>query len=416
MPVEIPPIISVDDHVIEPPDVWTTFLPSRHQASGPRVERRSYQRVDPGHPLLHRSLQHFPYIPAPSGPTTDFWMYEDLAVPVGNSGMASAGLAPDEIDLSPFGYEKMRTGFYDPKARLADMDVNHTERSLCFPSYPRFCGQRFLEAKDRDLASACVRAYNDWMVDVWCGDSGGRLIPLCLVPLWDAAEAAAEIRRNAARGVTAVAFCELPASLGLPSIHDRQRYWDPFFGACDDTGTVICMHIGSSSKFMKTSDDAPESVLLTTLVANSMMSLADWLLSGVLARFPGLKLAYSESQVGWMPYLFGRVDGIWRKQNRFVGIPEGMDRPPSSYFRGRIYGCVFEDDFGLKARYDVGLDQITFETDYPHQDTTWPHTKQYAERVMADLDATEIHKIVRGNAIRMLNLPAEIHSTVAATN
>ena len=102
-----------------------------------------------------------------------------------------------------------------------------------------------------------MHAYNDWMVEEWCGDSGGRLIPLCLIPLWDIELAAAEIRRNAARGVRAVAFSELPYRLGLPSVHDKQRRLDPLLAACEETGTVLCMHIGSSSQFLNTSDDAP---------------------------------------------------------------------------------------------------------------------------------------------------------------
>ena len=115
------------------------------------------------------------------------------------------------------------------------MDINWVEASLSFPTFPRFCGQTFLEAKDRELAEACVYAYNDWMVEEWCGDSGGRLIPLTLIPLWDADLAAAEVRRNAARGVRAVCFSEIPPHLGLPSIHTG--YWDPFFVACEETQT-----------------------------------------------------------------------------------------------------------------------------------------------------------------------------------
>ena len=113
----------------------------------------------------------------------------------------------------------MRKGCWDQKARLEDMDVNWVEASLSFPTFPRFCGQTFLEAKDRELAMLCVRAYNDWMVEEWCAGTGGRLIPLCIIPLWDAEEAAKEVRRNAARGVHAVCFSEIPHHLGLPSIH-----------------------------------------------------------------------------------------------------------------------------------------------------------------------------------------------------
>ena len=102
-------------------------------------------------------------------------------------------------------YDDIAPGCYDPVARLADMDLNHVEASLCFPNYPRFAGQMFSEIEDRSLGQLCIEAYNDFMVDEWAGGSGGRLIPLCVVPLWDPELAAAEIRRNAARGVRAVA-------------------------------------------------------------------------------------------------------------------------------------------------------------------------------------------------------------------
>ncbi len=398
MTVEIPPIISVDDHVVEPPHLWREWLPSRYQDSGPRIVRAPYEMVPEN---------GWPFRMATSGPETDWWVYEDLRYAI-VVGMASAGRKPEEIGKEPVGYDQMRPGFYEPKARLADMDINHVERSLCFPTFPRFCGQTFHEAADRDLALACIHAYNNWMVEEWCGDSGGRLIPLCLIPLWDAELAAAEVRRNAARGVRAVAFSELPAKLGLPSLHDTERRWDPLFRACEETGTVLCMHIGSSSQFLTTSADAPTSVRIAITAVNSQMAMADWLLSGALARFPTLKVAFSESQIGWMPYLFERADRVWRMGNAASGLPPEITEPPSSYVAGRVFGCFFEDDFGLASRHAIGVDQITFESDYPHQDTTWPNTRAYAEHAMKDLPSEDIDKIVRTNAIRMLELPPSL--------
>ena len=396
--VSIPPIVSVDDHVIEPPHLWQEWLPAKFRERGPRVVRAPYEMAPSG---------AWPFRRAASGPMTDWWVYEDLQYAV-VAGMASAGKKPEEIGKEPVAYDEMRPGFYDPKPRLDDMTANHVERSLCFPTFPRFCGQTFHEAKDKELALACVRAYNDWMVEEWCGDSAGRLIPLCLIPLWDIGLAAAEVRRNAARGVRAVAFSELPFKLGLPSVHDKDRRLDPFLAACEETGTVVCMHIGSSSQFLNTSDDAPSSVRMAITTTNAQMSMADWLLSGVLARFPRLKIAFSESQIGWMPFLFERMDRIWHEGHAMSGIPAEMTQPPSSYVAGRVFGCFFADDFGLESRNHIGIDQITFESDYPHQDTTWPDTKGYAEHAMADLTQDEVDKVVRNNAIRMLELPEKL--------
>ena len=314
METKIPPIISVDDHIVEPPDLWQRWLPPKHRANGPRVVSGPFEMVsEASNPRAYRSGWSA-FRVALDGPTTDWWVFEDLrsGTLIGN---ASAGKTADEIVPGPIRFADMRPGCYEAKARLADMDVNHVERSLCFPTFPRFCGQTFLWAHDKELALACVHAYNDFMVDEWAGDSGGRLIPLCLIPLWDADLAAAEVRRNADRGVRAVAFSELPAKLGLPSIHDRDRAWDPFFRACEETGTVICMHIGSSSQVPTTSDDAPAHVQISLTTVNAQLSMADWLLSGNLVRFPRLRLAYSEAQIGWMPYLWERLDTLWRKRN-----------------------------------------------------------------------------------------------------
>lgn len=395
-----PAIVSVDDHVIEPADLWQRWLTAKHRDDGPRVVRMPWE-FGPGFRQKFR--------PASSGPETDFWVVGDIVQGISLSA-AAVGFSAEEIGVQPIGFHEMRPGCYEPQARLADMDVINVERSLCFPNFARFCGQLFLWIKDRDLALACLKAYNDWMVEEWAGDSGGRLIPLCLIPLWDPKAAADEVRRNAARGVRAVAFSELPTQLELPSIHDADGYWIPFLEACDETSTLICIHIGSSSTIATSSPDAPASVTLAATSFNSQLSLSDWLLSGLLVRYPNLKLAYSESQIGWIPYVLERIDRIWRMGNAFARVPATITNPPSSYMKDRIFGCFFEDDFGLKSRADVGIDQITFETDYPHQDSTWPHTTAYVEKAMADLDAEERHKILRGNAIRMLRLPEELPS------
>jgi predicted TIM-barrel fold metal-dependent hydrolase len=298
----------------------------------------------------------------------------------------------------------MRPGCYEQKGRLEDMDLNWTEASLCFPTFPRFCGQTFYEAKDKDLALLCVKAYNDWMVEEWCGGSGGRLVPLCIIPLWDPKLAAAEIRRNAARGVKAVTFSEQPPHLGLPSIHDKNRYWDPVMEACNETGTVVCMHSGSGSKMPSTSADAPPAVGSTLTHELAEQSMADWLFSGLLAKYPDLTITYSEGQIGWIPYILDRADRIWEHNRGWNEVRELVPEPPSTYYWGRIYGCFFEDAAGLAQIDAIGPDQVTFEVDYPHADGTWPNTKAVAEKMFANLDDEKTYKIMRGNTIRMLGL------------
>ena len=394
----IPRIVSVDDHVIEPANVWQDRLPEKYKNVGPRViqERGNMSFVG----------GNFSYEPDPDGQLGDWWVYEDTRVPQTRLS-AAAGFDRDDVKVVGITYDEMRDGCYDPVARLEDMDVNHVEASLCFPSFPRFCGQTFMEAEDKELALLCVKAYNDWMVDEWCGDSGGRLIPLIIIPLWDAHLAADEVRRNAARGVHAVCFSEIPPYLGLPSVHDADGYWEPFVQACEETDTVINMHIGSSSKMPSTSDDAPAAVGSTLTFNNAMASMSDWLFSGLLVKFPRLKIAYSEGQIGWIPYILERADKVWEDNRGWGGVADKVPEPPSTYYYRQMYGCFFDDEVGLEMLDRVGVSNITFETDYPHSDSTWPHTKEVAEKLMGHLPDDVIRKLVRGNAIEMLDLDLE---------
>ena len=301
-------------------------------------------------------------------------------------------------------YEDMRPGSYQVKPRLEDMDVNHLEASLCFPTFPRFCGQTFLEAKDKELALLCVRAYNDWMVEEWAAESGGRLIPLTLIPCgtprWRRPRCAAT--PPGASGPCASARSR--PTWGCPSVHDPDGYWDPFFQACAETSTVVNMHIGSSSKMPSTSADAPPAVGSTLTHTNATFS------TGRLPLLRGAG-AVPRSQAG----LLGRPDRLDSlhpgKGGHGVGGEPGVGRggrqgPRAALdvLRDHVFGCFFDDAHGLKSVDEIGVDNITYESDYPHSDSTWPHTRQIAEEQMADLTDDERRKIVRGNAITLFGL------------
>jgi len=181
----------------------------------------------------------------------------------------------------------MRTGCYDIHDRVKDMNANGLLGSMCFPSFPQFCGQLFARAsqKDEALAVALVQAYNDWHIDSWCGAYPGRFIPLALPMMWDVDKMAGEVRRVAEKGCHAVTFSENPVHLGYPSIHSG--HWDKFFATCEEVGTVVNVHIGSSSKMVITADDAPMSVLITLSPINIVQAAADFVWSSAAMK-PGL--------------------------------------------------------------------------------------------------------------------------------
>ena len=161
-------VVSVDDHVLEPPNVWQNRLPAKYKEVGPKNVR--------------------------DGSGRDVWVFE--GEPHYNVGLgAVAGKEYKDFGLDPVSYNEMRPGCYDIEERIRDMDVDGIHAQLCFPSFPGFCGSTLMAAKDKDLANTCVSVWNDWMIEEWCGAAPDRQIPLALVPMWDIEAATAEATR-----------------------------------------------------------------------------------------------------------------------------------------------------------------------------------------------------------------------------
>jgi predicted TIM-barrel fold metal-dependent hydrolase len=370
MRVEDMVLISVDDHVVEPPDMFDGRIPSRYAEVAPRLVRK-----DDG---------------------TDVWMYDGKEIP--NIGLnAVAGRPLEEYGMEPTSFDEIREGCFDVHERVRDMNVNGVLASMCFSSFPNLCGQLFARSSDRDAALPILQAYNDWHVDSWCGSYPGRFIPLGLVPIWDPHLMAAEVHRLAAKGCHAVSFSENPARLRLPSFHSD--HWDPFWAACVDEGTIVCLHIGSSSSLVITAEDAPIDVLISLQPMNIVQAAADLLWSPVLRKFRDLKVALSEGGIGWIPYFFDRVDWIYTRHHRWTGQDFG-DQLPSQFFRERFVTCFIDDPSGIPNRHRVGIDTITWECDYPHSDTTWPTSPEYLMKSLDGVPDDEIDKITHGNAAR----------------
>ncbi|MET0421889.1 MAG: amidohydrolase family protein [Acidimicrobiia bacterium] len=399
--MELPRIISADDHVIEAPDVWTSRLPSKYVDRAPRVKREKG--------VMNRAAGGWnPDPDAPGAKWADVWYYETMVFPL-IRGYAHSGYESDDA-LNLITYDDILPSTWKRAERFVDMDKNHTDVSLCYPSITRFCGQIFLEQEDKELSLLCVRAFNDWMIDEWCGtERPARLIPLTMIPLWDAELASEEIRRCADKGSHAVMFSECPPYLNLPSIYSGS--WDPMFRACDETDTVINIHVGSSSNLISTAPDAPPDMGLCLTYVNSLLSLTDWLYSGVFELFPNLRVALAESQAGWIPFAAQRVDNTWKKGNEkwTESVAKATRRAtvlPSSQLDGHIFACIFDDLEGLRNRDLIGMKHLLFETDFPHADSTFPHSLKTAEELvtMAGLNEQETYQFLRGNAIDLFKL------------
>jgi predicted TIM-barrel fold metal-dependent hydrolase len=398
-------MVSVDDHLIEPPHVWTARLPAKYKDVGPRIVNDDLGEA---------------------------WFYEDKRIPtLGLS--AAAGRSKEEFSPLPLTYDEMRPGCYDPVERVKDMDQAKILSSLCFPSFPRLCGQTFWEGKDKDLGLECVRAYNDFMIEEWCGSSPGRLIPLVITPLWDPKLAAAEVRRTAAMGAKALSWSENPAPLGLPSLHhDNGRYWDPLFEAAAECKMPICLHFGSSSQLVRTSAETPMIATIAMNPTSLMLTTIDWLFSGILPRFPDLKICLSEGGLGWIPWALLRSDHTLETQKFWALRGEGggdmltgtmmagkelqeldYSIPPTELFRKHIFACFIDEPNAASLIHEIGVDNVMAEVDYPHTDSSWPDSATLMEDQLGSLTAEDRYKVLRGNAERVFNFtPAPIPELV----
>lgn len=368
-------IVSVDDHLVEHWKVWSDRLPQKYASVGPHVVEEA---------------------------GVEYWIYEDRRV-AALTGMQAT--VRHERDGSREGYapgmtqhsSQVAPGCYDPVARLEDMDLDGVEAELCFPTFARFAGTRFLEGRDPDLALLCVQAYNDFVIDEWCQTAPDRYIPMAIVPLWDPQLAAKEVERASAKGARTIGFPENCAPLGLPSLYTD--HWDPLFRAAEEAQLPLSIHIGTSGVHPSTSPDADRAAGTALWATHSMATAVDMCFSSVFRKFPRLKVALSEGGIGWIPFLLERMDYTWERQRSWSTVDKNV--APSELFRRHIYGCFIDDEIGVKLRNEIGIENIMLETDYPHSDTTFPHSRKRAAQVLADVSDADAHRIVELNARKL---------------
>ena len=330
----VPKIISVDDHVVEPPHVWQTWLPEKYRERGPRVERKRWGG------FKHLSGAKYDMVEDPEGDWGDAWYYDDeliyvqkkfVAIPQASTTLDKHGnivFDRTQMTMTATTFDEMRKGCWDRDERVKDLALNHTDGSLPFPTFPRFCGQTFYEGKDKELGLACVEANNDWMVEEWCDALAvASNIPLCIIPLWDAELAAAETKRNAERGCRAIAFSEMPDP--AEAAQHQHRLLGPAVAGLQrlrrdrvHARGVEQLEPGGLARL------ATPPWGSTLGFNNAMASLADWLFSGNLLRFPKLKLAYSEGQIGWIPYVLERADTVWDMHDAWTHAKEQIPVRP----------------------------------------------------------------------------------------
>jgi predicted TIM-barrel fold metal-dependent hydrolase len=371
-------IVSVDDHLCEPPDMFDGRMPAKFADRAPKViEQEDGSQV---------------------------WTYEDKIFP--NIAVnAVVGLPKEKWGYEPIRFDAIRKGAWDIDARIVDMDMAGMAASLCFPSQVAgFGGVTFADSKDQELGLACVHAWNDWHNEVWAGSYPGRIIPLQLPWLPDPQVAAEEVRRNAERGFRAVTFPEYPTNVGRPSFHTK--HWDPFFQACEETETVVCIHTGSGRWApLPPGFDGPRNVRVSLFPANALVASADLLFSEIPLRFPNLKIAMAEGGIGWVAMYLDRLEYMESRAGSFGNTWSSTEYSPADVFKRNFYFCSLDDPSTIGTRHRIGIDKIMLEVDYPHADSTWPDSQAIAHSTLKDLPEDEIEAITHGNAERVFRFP-----------
>ncbi len=369
-------LISIDDHVIEPPNLFENHVPARYADRAPRV--------------IHDS------------DGTDKWVFEGEVLSAPMALNAVATWPHDEYGWDPVGYAEVRPGAYDIHERVRDMNRNGVFQSMCFPTMAGTNARVFLEPSDREISLVMLKAYNDWHVEEWCGTYPGRFIPLGVVPLWDADLAAAEVRRLATKGCRAITFPEAPHVLGLPSFHTD--YWDPMLAAMSDEGSVLCLHIGIGQRAITLAEEVPvdHPTFIGPMVCG-MLTATDLIWGPTLKKFPALKVALSEGGIGWLSFFLDRIDRhhriqTWTKQD-FGG------KKPSEVLKEHILACFISDPTGLRDRHEIGVDLLAWESDYPHSDSSWPNSPEdlWHEFQVTGCTDAEIDKITHQNVARFFD-------------
>jgi predicted TIM-barrel fold metal-dependent hydrolase len=365
-------LISVDDHITEPGDMFDNHLSGPALASAPKL------------------------LTLANG--TNLWDYQGKKIPsVGLN--AVVGRPPEEYGMEPTSFGQLRKGCYDVHARIEDMNVNGIAASLNFASFPMIDGGLFTLAEDKAQALTHLRAYNDWHVDEWCGAYPGRFIPCGLLPVWDMDATVAELKRLAAKGCHAVALNDNPTVRKLPSIHNN--YWEPLYKTAAELGTILCLHIGGGNPSPHASMETPIEAWITTMPMAVAVGAADWLNLTALNRYPTLRIALSESGIGWIPYFMERADFSHAQHKAWTHsemIYKG--RKPSEVFKQHFTSCFIDDAYGLRNIDLLGEDNIAYECDYPHSDTLWPHVPERLWDTIKHLTEPQIAKITHLHARR----------------
>ena len=362
-------IVSADSHVLEPHDLWTTRL-----AGGPYADRAPYMAEDPkgGHMFVIDGLSPFPI------------------------GLAGAAGKPAS-DLRALGdtAESLRAGGWDPAARLEDMDADGIAAEVLYPSV----GMRLAQSGDIGYQLACIRAYNDWLVE-FCDGGHGRLVGLAMIPAVDPQAAVDEIERAHAAGLRGAMIPGLP-----PDGHYAEERFDPMWAAFAERKMPVSFHILTGDRGDPTLGSGLGMLTVMSVVHQVQQTLALLIFGLVFDRHPQLRVVSAEHDAGWVAHYAYRLDQMWERHHNWLGRRSaGLARQPSEYLRTNVWYTFQKDPVAVETRERVGADRLMWASDYPHSDSTWPHSRKVIERDFAGVPDADLCAMLAGNAESLYGL------------
>jgi predicted TIM-barrel fold metal-dependent hydrolase len=366
--------ISVDEHVQEPPELWTNRLSrAKWRDRIPHIEKGSEG--------------------------VERWVIDGRKISL--DGVADCGAVMAERSKNPQRWSDVPASVYDPDERLRAMDAAGIDYAVLYPTVAGVGGQTFGYIQDVELELACVQAYNDWLLEEWSSVSD-RFIPQCIVPLYPLDAVVKEIRRSVANGHRGVIYPSVPMELrGVPHINDSA--YDPLWATCQELAVPICFHAGASSAIQIPAygEYAPAlaaAFQAITRPASSVSILVNLLISKILMRFPNLEVVLAESGLGWGAYLLEYTDF----QATGDQLPQhGYNLMPSQMFRRNCYLVGWYDQASLRVRNYIGTENILWSTQFPLATSTWPNTKEAMARSFAGVDENDRQKILWANAAKL---------------
>ncbi len=377
-------VISTDDHLQERPGVWLD-----------RMSEKKWGDKIPQIKIGEDGKEHW-------------YVYGEFKRGGSSGELGSvSGALPDRGQYSPTKWSEMPEIAYVPSERIKAMDQDGVDVHTFFGNISGFGGQTFQNPSlPEDFRLEGIQAYNDFQIEEWANPYPGRFIPLSILPLWDVSKAVNEVRRTYKMGMKGITLA-FPQQFGYSHIVDP--YWDPLWDIAQETGLSINLHIGAGggigvghlAPWEQRSDMFKLAENSTTAISSNTRVMSTLLFSGIMERFPRLNIVASESGLGWVPYLLEVADHQWERQRL---EREGMLLKPSDYFHRQCYVNFWFETFGTQVRHAIGMENILWESDFPHPTCTWPNSKEYIQRGMGDWPEEERQQVLADNPARVYHL------------